>query len=55
MEILHTVAEAVFISFIVGAMVGGAIVAHLQLKPSEQNESEGKMQSIKVKASDHDH
>ena len=53
MEILHTVAEAVFISFFMGAIVGGVIVAHFQLKPAEQDE--GKLQPVKVKVSDHEH
>jgi hypothetical protein len=49
---LHTVAEAVFISFFMGAIVGGAIVAHFQLKSVEQNEDQ--LQPVKVKISDHD-
>lgn len=52
MEMLHTVVEAVFLSFFVGAIIGGAIVAHFQLKPSEQQE--GELRTVKVKANDHD-
>lgn len=53
MEILHTVAEAVFLSFLMGAVVGGVVVAHFQLKPADQEH--GKLQPAKVKVSDHDH
>lgn len=52
MEMLHTVVEAVVLSFFVGAIVGGAIVAHLQLKPAEQDESQ--LQPIKIKVNDND-
>jgi len=52
MEMLHTVAEAVFISFFVGAIVGGAVVAHFQLKPAEQNDQ--KLQPVKIKANDNE-
>jgi len=41
MEILQTVAEAVFISFFVGAIMGGAVVAHFQLKPQSQEDESG--------------
>lgn len=52
MEILNTVVEAVVLSFSIGAIVGGVIVAHFQLKPAEQEE--GQLQPAKVKANDHD-
>ena len=52
MEILHTVAEAVFLSFFVGAIVGGAVVAHMQLKPIEQEDNQ--LQPAKVKINDHE-
>jgi len=47
MEMLHTVAEAVVLAFLVGAIVGGAVVAHFQLKSDVQN-SEKKLQTVKV-------
>ena len=53
MEILHTVAEAVFLSFFVGAIVGGAVVAHMQLKPADQEDSQ--LQPAKIKINDHEH
>ena len=33
MEILNAIAEYILASFFIGAIVGGAIIAHLQLKP----------------------
>jgi len=54
MEILHTVAEAVFVSFFMGVIIGGAIVAHFQLKSTAQS-TDDKLQTVKIKANDHEH
>lgn len=48
MEILQTVAEAVFISFFVGAIMGGAVVAHFQLKPQNQEEQNLQPETVKI-------
>jgi len=48
MEILQTVAEAVFISFFVGAIMGGAIVAHFQLKSQSQEDENLQPQTIEI-------
>ncbi len=53
MEILHTVAEAVFISFFMGVIIGGAIVAYFQLKSTAQS-TDDKLQTVKIKANDHE-
>lgn len=37
MEQIHIIVEAVVLSFFVGAIVGGVIVAHFQLKPADKN------------------
>jgi len=52
MEMLNTVVEAVVLSFCIGAIFGGVIVAHFQLKPAEQDE--GRLQPAKVKANEQD-
>jgi len=52
MEMLNTVVEAVVLSFCIGAIVGGVIVAHFQLKPAEQEDNQ--LQPAKVKANDQD-
>ena len=52
MEMLHTVVEAVVLSFFIGGIVGGVIVAHFQLKPIEQ--AEDQLQPAKVKINDQD-
>jgi len=48
MEILQTVAEAVFISFIVGVIMGGVIVAHLQAKPRRQEDRDMQPEPVKI-------
>ncbi len=52
MEILQTVAEAVFISFFVGAIMGGVVVAHFQLKSQSQEEQNENLQPETVKVQD---
>jgi len=48
MEIMQTVAEAVFISFFVGAIMGGAVVAHFQLRSQNQEESDLQPKTIEI-------
>lgn len=48
MEILQTVAEAVFISFFVGAIMGGAVVAHFQLKPQSQEDENLQPKTVEI-------
>ena len=53
MEMLHAVAEAVLISFVVGAIMGGMITAHMQSRYQNQSH-EGELESAKVKVDRHD-
>jgi len=53
MEMLHAVAEAVLISFVVGAIMGGMVTLHMQSRYQNQND-DGKLQPVKVKADRHD-
>jgi uncharacterized membrane-anchored protein YhcB (DUF1043 family) len=48
MDFMYTVVEAVVISFLVGAVMGGIVAVHLQTR-SERRE-ELKLQKVKVKA-----
>ncbi len=48
MDMLETVAEAVFISFFVGAIMGGIIVAHFQFKSQVQDEHDLQPETIKI-------
>ena len=52
MEILQTVAEAVFISFFVGAIMGGVVVAHFQLKPQSQEDQNLQPETVKMNEND---
>ncbi len=52
MEILHTVAEAIFISFFVGAILGGVVVAHFQLKPQAQEDQNLQPETVKINEND---
>lgn len=53
MEMLHTVAEAVLISFVVGAIMGGMITLHMQARHQNQNQ-DGKLEAVKVKVDRND-
>lgn len=53
MEMLHTVAEAVLISFVVGAILGGMITVHMQARFQNQSQ-ESKLEAVKVKTNRND-
>jgi len=48
MEILQTVAEAVFVSFFVGAIMGGVVVAHFQTKSQRQEDQNLQPETVKI-------
>jgi hypothetical protein len=48
MEMLNTLVEAVFISFLIGAIMGGVVVAHFVTRG--QTEETGKLQPIKIRS-----
>jgi len=48
METLQTVAEAVLISFFVGAIMGGVVVAHLQAKTQDQEDADFHPETVRV-------
>jgi len=50
---LHAVAEAVLISFVVGAIMGGMITAHMQSRYQNQS-NQGELEPVKVKADRND-
>ncbi len=52
MEMLNMVVEAVFISFFVGAILGGVVVAHWLTR--SQDDETGKLQPIKVRSDRND-
>ena len=52
MEILQTVAEAVFISFFVGAIMGGVVVAHFQSKSQSQEDQNLQPETVKINEND---
>jgi len=54
MEILETVAEAVLISFIVGAIAGGIVTAHLQGRFHTKEQENLQPEPVKVKANRND-
>lgn len=49
MEMLNTMIEAVFISFLIGTIFGGVVVAHFVHKSQVQDDS-GKLQTVKVES-----
>ena len=53
MEMLHAVAEAVLISFVVGAIRGGMVTAHMQARYQNQNQDD-KLEAVKVKVNRND-
>jgi len=53
MEMLHAVAEAVLISFVVGAIMGGMITAHMQSRYQNQSR-EVELEPAKVKVDSDD-
>ena len=50
---LHNVAEAVLISFVVGAIMGGMITVHMQARYQSQSGNEN-LEPVKVKANRND-
>ncbi|MDH3326730.1 MAG: hypothetical protein OEM38_08435 [Gammaproteobacteria bacterium] len=48
MEILETVAEAIVVSFVVGAVMGGVVVAHFQIKTQNQEDENLQPETIKI-------
>ncbi len=49
MEMLDTLVEAVFLSFLIGAILGGVVVAHFVAKPQTEAEDE-KLQPVKIRS-----
>jgi len=49
MEMLHVVAEAVLISFVVGAIMGGMVTAHMQSRYQNRDQDEN-LTPVRVKA-----
>jgi uncharacterized membrane-anchored protein YhcB (DUF1043 family) len=54
MEMLNTMVEAVFISFLIGAILGGVTVAHFVTRSQAQDESENKLQPVKIRSDRND-
>ena len=52
MEMISTLVEAVVMSFLVGAILGGVVVAHLLVK--SQPEEESNLQPVKIKVDRND-
>jgi len=48
MEMLNTLVEAVFISFLMGAIIGGVVVAHFVTR--SQTQETDKLQPVKIRS-----